>query len=344
MPVEFAPAEPDVVGRMNDALAKRFPQLEDEELNIEVLAATHPDGGPAVKHHGSPALAVIKVVKPEERSTGGPDLRIVVDLARYAKLNRRSQEALFAHELFHVQVAKTKQGKTKRDPYGRPVTRLRPDDWSITGFKEVADWYGEDSIEHRSYRVLGEALRQSLFEFFSRDPDADPESDVVAPPTIPARIAAAVPDATDRRPIRGAANGEVLAGVREAEARGGKQGQGGGETEPEARASRSWRDVSIETLGLKDPTLGTLNAHDVRLVGQLVGLCGSNDGQPPKFLSNGQAIEVSDALDRFRARRSNEDIAEIDATRHPAEGDTEAQPRPTAPKRSRKAQTTRATA
>lgn len=169
----FAPASEPVVERMNDALRQYFPTLLDEDLRIEVLMGWKPAGGPAIRHHGAPALATISIVKGEERATGGPDLRIRVDKVRYEELRPRRQEAMFAHELYHIVMSKTRKGVTRRDAYDRPVVKFRPDDWSITGFKEVADWYGEDSIERMSYRRLGEALSQSTFEFFSHDDEAE---------------------------------------------------------------------------------------------------------------------------------------------------------------------------
>lgn len=198
MPSRFVPADHQVVDQMWGVLKSRFPRLVDENLNIEVLMAFSRGDSPAVSGYGgAAALAKIKVVGPEERATGGPDLRISVDAIRYEKFKPRRQQAIFAHELNHIVVAKDKKRRTKRDDYNRPVTKLRPDDWVITGFKMIADWYGDDSIERLSYERLGEALSQSVFSFYSKDDE---------PETVPVSAA------------KVNVNAELLAGVREVEA------------------------------------------------------------------------------------------------------------------------------
>jgi hypothetical protein len=154
----------------------RFDPIRENDLRIEILKAIRTDGKPAVRHHGAAALAQIKIVGAEERSTGGPDVRIKIDWARWLDLGPKSREAILAHELYHVEFAKTNEGNLKRDDYDRPIVRLIPDDWSITGFKEVADWYGEDSIEKRSFNTLGEILSQATFDF-KDDPPVEDLSD-----------------------------------------------------------------------------------------------------------------------------------------------------------------------
>lgn len=313
MPTVYQIAEAEVWDVFRRVLQTKFPVLNEADLRFELLAAFNPDG-PAVKLHGAAALATIKVIGPEERAKGAGDLRIKIDAERYERMRPRTREAIFAHELYHVVLARKKNGALKLDPYERPVTRLRPDDWCMTGFKEVADWYGEDSVERISYQNLGEILRQSVFEFVSRDDDAPAVSPDVAEDTIAALVsvghhperaremvdaalaagkpfrsvsamideiyrsqvfaaeraaaAQAGPDATDRLPIRGEANAEILAGVCEAEA------AQAAEANDDEMPADHWRTTPLDSLGFAERTLERLQEPDVDIhfLGELVAL------------------------------------------------------------------------
>lgn len=146
---------------MNTVIARHptFEDLSKHDVRIEVLMAWSDNDEP-VKVHGAVALACVKVVGGEERANGGPDARIKVDAKRYADLAPRSREAMFAHELYHLEVQYRDGGGVKLDVYGRPVLKCLPDDWCLTGFREVAAWYGDASIEVRSHRTVGEILSQ----------------------------------------------------------------------------------------------------------------------------------------------------------------------------------------
>lgn len=348
MPTVYQMSEMEVWEVFRHVLQSKFPILDQADLRFELLSAFNPDG-PAVKLHGSPALAVIKVIGPEERAKGAGDLRIKIDAERYDRLSDRTREAMFAHELYHVVLARKKNGALKLDPYERPVTRLKPDDWCFTGFKEVADWYGEDSVERISYRRLGEILSQSVFEFVSRDDDAPATSPDVAEDTLAALVsvghtperarewvdaaldagkpfrsvaamidmiyqeqvwnldkdlsAQAGPDATDRQPIRGDANDEILAGVREAEAAKAAE-----EPEPAADAPAAdepfeelpppdyaWRWNLVTTIGLAERTLEHLAEEKVERVGELV----ERQHAGTLHLVGRIKFDVDDCLERF---------------------------------------------
>jgi hypothetical protein len=179
------------------AAHERFRLLIDLELRFDVLLAYN-DAGPALKHHGAPALATVKVVGPEERARAlakgqsePPDVRIKIDADRWGARSFRARAAVLAHELYHV-LPVTKKGKlsVERDAYGRPRLKLIPDDWSYTGFAEVAAWYGEDSAEVRSYKALGEILSQGSLSFMAED-GATLSDKPAAPPPAPRTTAEA---------------------------------------------------------------------------------------------------------------------------------------------------------
>ncbi|MDR3634390.1 MAG: putative metallopeptidase [Isosphaeraceae bacterium] len=141
-----------------------FLPLLDAEVNIEVLCAFSDKGRP-VKMMKCPVLAKAKVVKDEERARGGPDVRIVLDAKAWGTLGRPSQESVFAHELYHLKLVEDGDGGFEQDAYDRPVVKTIPDDWLINGFGDVAAWYGEHSIERRSYVALSKRLGQLRLPF-----------------------------------------------------------------------------------------------------------------------------------------------------------------------------------
>ena len=147
-----------------------------EHVRIEVLMAWSDKGAP-LKHGGATAAAKIRVVDGEERSRGGPDVRILIDAGLFATMSPRTQEALFAHELYHLRLQRHLDGSVKVDPYSRPVIKMIDDDWCINGFQRVAEWYGDASIEVQAHRGVGELLSQTALPF--GDPGSDAEREAV---------------------------------------------------------------------------------------------------------------------------------------------------------------------
>ena len=150
-----------------------------ENVRTEVLMAWSDKGSP-LKHHGATAAAKIRVVDGEERSRGGPDVRILIDAGRFASMSPRSQEALFAHELYHLRLQRHLDGSVKVDPYGRPVIKMIDDDWCINGFQRVAEWYGDASIEVQAHRGVGEMLGQTALPFGDPAPLSEVEREAAA--------------------------------------------------------------------------------------------------------------------------------------------------------------------
>lgn len=101
----------------------------------------------------------------------------MIDGAKYERRNERQRHAILCHELYHIaikthaEIEHDLNGDPRRvqkpdlDPYERPVVKLIPDDWSVTGFRQVAEWYGNDSAEVRSHRAIGELLGQLVMPF-----------------------------------------------------------------------------------------------------------------------------------------------------------------------------------
>lgn len=163
--VKFVPAEQEVHDLAASIIEKRFPEIAacDPPLQIAILFADN--GGkvfrPALKHHGAACVAKISRVKPEEKAQGGPDVRISIDLNRWEERSDNGRAAILAHEIRHIKLKRERDGKTlKRDIYDRPAFVFVPDDWMLTGFRDVCEWYGEDAVEYQAVRDVHSVLVQ----------------------------------------------------------------------------------------------------------------------------------------------------------------------------------------
>lgn len=161
----------DVLAMLAEVSGEYFPALAacDPPVRIAVLMAANEDGD-ALRRYGAGAAALIKRVPKDEWAAGGPDLRILIDEERWRHLEPEGRRALLAHELNHIDVQYYGDGRTpKTDASGRIKIRLRPDDWVLTGFRRVVDWFGEDAIEMGALRHVQDMLSQRTLPF--GDPD-----------------------------------------------------------------------------------------------------------------------------------------------------------------------------
>lgn len=171
MATTFIEAREDVVGFVSAVFLDRFPAVYDctPRIRLSILMALSDDPlKPALKLHGWPCAAMIKVVSGEERARGGPDAVILIDATRWQDMNVRRREAVVAHELYHIEVkpeAGNDPGKVQVDEYGRPKIKLRAHDWELGGFREIVEWYGDDAVEKRIINTITEDLAQMTLPF-----------------------------------------------------------------------------------------------------------------------------------------------------------------------------------
>lgn len=180
MAIETIKALPDddVYRQIRHIIPRRFPTLAglQPELNIAVQFRTSDkEGKPALKFHGYPALAVIRVVGLEDRLDGGPDVRITIDQDRFYRLTAIRQEAVLTHELMHVEFPGEIRDQNGcliplLDLAGRPKIALRCHDFEIGGFDEICEWYGADAIEKVALTQTMDRLRQMPLPFEEDDP------------------------------------------------------------------------------------------------------------------------------------------------------------------------------
>lgn len=187
---EKAPAE---IGQIVERMRDRYhPQLRDAGVTITYLMAfplTDENGdskGPALKHQGYPAQAVIKIIGLKERTDGRADAELVIDGDNWDVLTDAQRDALIDHELEHLELKYDKEGCLVRDDLDRPKLTIRRHDWQFGWFDAVVRRHGKDSIEHRQLRDFQEVGYQQRWLPFLDEPDTRPvEADPIREQAAP---------------------------------------------------------------------------------------------------------------------------------------------------------------
>jgi hypothetical protein len=163
----------EVVDRETDALIAKVLRTHHEELHREGvtiggLFVTHEDKHgmpqPAIKNRGYPIAAQIQITSLSDRVRGLADAKLTIDHFFWDKLPEASKLALIDHEVTHLILAMDDDGP-KRDDFGRPMLKIRPHDWELTGFVDVVERHGEAAVEMRSLR----AFRHEQLSLFCPD-------------------------------------------------------------------------------------------------------------------------------------------------------------------------------
>ena len=149
----------DLLGR---AIQQHHPDLAQHEVTVALYwASSTKQGEPALKHHGYPAAALIKInADVRLRLKGTADASITIDAAHWERLDTLQREALLDHELEHLQVAKSKHGNVKLDDAGRPKLRMAQHDFELGVFYAVVERYGRTCIDAQMLAHAGRRLEQ----------------------------------------------------------------------------------------------------------------------------------------------------------------------------------------
>lgn len=161
----------DVLEILDEVMEKYHGELRKAGLTVDVLMAWNARGD-AVKAHGYPALASIKINSLKERAAGRADATMVIDGLAFQAMDDARRRSLIDHELQHLTLARPRKGETgiPTDDQGRPRLRMRRHDWQLGGFEAVARRHGEHAHEVRHIRALADEHGQLLFGFAEPDP------------------------------------------------------------------------------------------------------------------------------------------------------------------------------
>lgn len=140
MPTTYETADDEVIAVVKDQLKRNHPDLAETGCTVGAIMASNP-GGPAVKHHGSAALAKVRIVSADKRVNNPNDAEIIIDAGEWADLDDEQRAALIDHELCHVRRKEYSEKKLaqlrKEDPdhvawkideHGRPKLGTIPAD------------------------------------------------------------------------------------------------------------------------------------------------------------------------------------------------------------------------
>jgi len=166
---------------LTHTMEKQHQWLLDEQVRVRFLMVDPPRDksnmptAPALQLAGHSCAGKIKLCNARERIlSGGIDVVLEVDAPAWKNFDKKRREALLDHELTHVEPKRDAAGATLHDETGRALLFLKPDDYLVTGFYEVALRHEEMSLEVVSLGrllVQGE-IGQLVFDFCEKHPKA----------------------------------------------------------------------------------------------------------------------------------------------------------------------------
>lgn len=167
MPVRSADKEHKEM--LASVIAKYHPSLVEYKVRVGIIVAfarrdeLDRPKGPAVKLHGYPCWATVKINSQKDRVEGKPDATVTIDGDRWDDLPEARQIAILDHECHHL----VPTGET--DDCFRPKLEMRLHDIVIGGFSTIAERHGADSVEVETAEQIATAFGQLLFSFM-REP------------------------------------------------------------------------------------------------------------------------------------------------------------------------------
>lgn len=160
------------IGLLADEIIEQYRgELRDAGLKIDIVkayATRNENGdptGPAIKLHGQPAHAIVRIIGLKDRAKGHGDAEITVDGDDWHLFSEMEQRAILHHEIEHlVLVTDAKSGAVKRDDLDRPKLRMRLHDHQFGWFDNVARIYRENAIEvQQASSFLRDVTRVQLY-------------------------------------------------------------------------------------------------------------------------------------------------------------------------------------
>ncbi len=134
-------------------MAEHHKDLDIAKVSLDLIFAYAGENnageklGPALKHGGYEAIAIVKIVPLLNRVMGRADAQILLDGDKWPDLHEDQQAAVMDHELQHLVVAKDVEGAVITDSYGRPKLKMRLHDRQFGWFDAIAQRHREASQE-----------------------------------------------------------------------------------------------------------------------------------------------------------------------------------------------------
>jgi len=170
MPI-YTKGQPELVEQMQRMLHRWHPGLRDAGVKVDVVVAFAKKDehgypmGPAIKHHGCVVAGYVRILNLKDRVMGRGDAEIVIVGDRWPEWPVAKQNALFDHELFHLELRVDVKGAAVRDDASRPLLKIRPHDYEFGWFVVIAERHGDMSFERVQAEKIFTQAGQLLFPF-----------------------------------------------------------------------------------------------------------------------------------------------------------------------------------
>lgn len=174
-------ADQKVMGFIESVMMKYHHELCQHKVSLGVLFAMSSDEeNHALKHHGYPVAACIKVVTLKDRITKGYDAELMIDAEFWKSNNEEKRVALIDHELSHIALKRKKPEKPKKgqppreepvdplgevvyDDIGRPALKTVKGDYNVgDGFMRVIQRHQTASIETDNINAAMALVEEAL--------------------------------------------------------------------------------------------------------------------------------------------------------------------------------------
>lgn len=175
MPTTYEECPEEVADQADAVLRKYHGDLHDAEVSVKFLFAINPDG-PAVKHKGWPAAAVIRINPLKDRVAGAKDCTLTIDKGWWEGHDDKECTALLDHEFTHLELKRDKKDDAvKTDDIGRPMLKMRKHDFEVGGFYEIGTRHGISAPEVEIVAHVQAKWIQMGLDFSGNDMKPRPE-------------------------------------------------------------------------------------------------------------------------------------------------------------------------
>ena len=187
-------ADASIVAFIDNVMEKYHQDLHINKVKIgTIMAMSSSEETTALKLHGYPVAAMVKIVPLKDRITKEYDVEMLVDAALWKESSIKRKTALIDHELSHLAVKRKKPEKPKKgepvkesgnlgevvyDDIGRPVVKTVKADYNVgDGFLHVIQRHQEESFEtiniYNAMNIIEQALETENIETEKPNVDAN---------------------------------------------------------------------------------------------------------------------------------------------------------------------------
>jgi hypothetical protein len=160
-------------------MEKYHHDLHSNKVKIgTIMAMSSSEESTALKLHGYPVAAMVKIVPLKDRITKEYDVEMLIDASLWKESTEKRKTALIDHELSHLAIKRKKPDKPKKgepvkevcalgevvyDDIGRPVVKTIKADYNVgDGFLHVIQRHQDESFETININNAMNIIEQAL--------------------------------------------------------------------------------------------------------------------------------------------------------------------------------------